>query len=128
MPLGVSVAQRCAQLAERTAESALFGIGQVSDVVRIARAEAAMAATNAQSAMGTVQTLTTSFSAHTKAATVKAMGEMEKHVQYVASYSDAQTSQAIATLRQQIESKLVSVVASEDETAAKRTWEVEERI
>ena len=127
-PLGVSVAQRRAQLAERTAESALSSIGQVADVVRIARAEAATAAANAQSAIGTVQTIATSLFAHTDAATAKAMSEMEARVQRVASYSDAQTSQAIATLRQQLESEMVSVAVSADETAAKRTHDAEERI
>ena len=70
----------------------------------------------------------TLLSAHTDAATAKAMSEMEARVQQVASYSDAQTSQAAATLRQELESGMVSVAASADETAAKRTRDAEERI
>ena len=46
----------------------------------------------------------------------------------VASYSDAQTSQATATLRQQLEAEIVSVASSADETAAKRMHDAEERI
>ena len=68
------------------------------------------------------------LSAHTDAATAKAMSKMETRVQQVASYSDAQTSQATAALRQQLESEMVSVAASADETAAKRTCDAEERI
>ena len=49
-------------------------------------------------------------------------------MQQVASYSDAQTSQATATLRQQLESEIVSVAASTDETATKRTHDAEARI
>ena len=119
------VAQRRVQLAERTTESAMSGVGQVADAVRIARAEAATAAANAQSAIGTVQTLTMSLSAHTEEATAKAVSEMEARVQQVASYSDAETSQATATLQQQLESKLVSVVVSADETATKRMHDAE---
>ena len=87
-----------------------------------------LAAANVQSAIGTVQTLATSFSTQTEAATVKTMGEMEKRVRQVASYSDAQTSQAIAMLRQQLDAEIVSVASSADETAAKRTHDAEERI
>ena len=78
----------------------MSGIGQVADAMRIARAEAATAATNAQSVIGTIQTTATSLSAHTDAATMKAMSEMEVRVQQVASYSDVQTSQATTTLWQ----------------------------
>ena len=71
-------------------------IGEVADAVRVACAKAAA---NAQSAIGMVQTLATSFSVQMEVATAKAMGEMEKRVRQVASYSDAQTSQATAMLR-----------------------------
>ena len=98
-PLGILIAKRRAEYAERIAVSAMSGIGEVADAVCVVRAEAAMAVADSQNAMGIVQTLAMSFSAHTKAATVKAMGEMEKRAQQVASYSDAQMSQATATLR-----------------------------
>ena len=88
-PFGASVVQRRAQLTERVAESAISGVGQVADAVRVARAEAATAAANAQSAIGTVQTLATSLSVHTEEMTAKAVSEMEARVQQVASYSDA---------------------------------------
>ena len=58
----------------------MSGIGQVVDAVRIARAEVATAAANVQSAIGTVQTIATSLSAHTDAATTKAMSKMEERV------------------------------------------------
>ena len=96
--------------------------------MRIARAEAATAAANAQSAIETVQNLATSLSTHTEAATVEVVGKMEESVRQVTSYSDAQTSQATATLRQQLESEMVSVAANVDETAAKRTHDAKERI
>ena len=130
-PLGVSVVQRSAQLAERTAESAISGVGQIADAVRIARAEAAMAAANVQSAIGTVQTLATSLSAHMDVATAKAMSEMEARMQQVASYLDAQNVSgychvtAAARIRK---SEMVSVAASVDEMAVRRTRDVEERI
>ena len=79
-PLGVLVAQHRAQLAERTAESALSGIGQVIDAVRVARAEVATAAANTQSAIGMVHTLATSFSAEAEVATAKVVGKMEESV------------------------------------------------
>ena len=106
----------------------MSGVGQVADAVRIARAEAATAAANAQSSIGMVQTIAMSLSTHTDVATAKAMSEMEACVQQIASYSDAQTSQAAATLRQELELGMVSVAASADETVAKRTCDAEERI
>ena len=96
--------------------------------MRIAQAEAATAAANAQSAIETVQNLATSLSTHTEAATMEVVGKMEESVRQVTSYSDARTSQSTATLRQQLESEMVSVASSIDETVTKHTQEVEERI
>ena len=106
----------------------MSGVGQVTDAMRIARAEVATAAANAQSAIGTVQIIAVSLSAHTDVATAKAMSEMEVCVQQVASYLDVQTSQATAMLRQQLESEMVSVVASVDETVVRHTRDAKERI
>ena len=127
-PLGVLVEQCCAQLAKRTAESVLSGIGKVADAVRVAHVEAATVAANAQSAIGTVQTLTTSFSTQMEVATTKIMGEMEEGMCQVASYSDAQTSWATTTLQKQLKAEIVSVASSTDETALKRTHDAEKRI
>ena len=106
----------------------MSGIGQVTDAARIARAEAVTVAANVQSAIGTVQAIATLLSTHTDAVTAKAMSEMEARAQQVASYSDAQTSQATATLRQQVESEMVSIVASAEETAIRRTRDAKEHI
>ena len=109
-------------------ESVMSGVGQAVDAVRIARAEAATAAANVQSTIGTVQTLATLLSTQTEEAIMKAMSKMEARVQQVSSYSDAQTSQATATLRQQLESEIVFVAVSPDEMATKHTHNAEARI
>ena len=58
-PLGILVVRCRVQLAERIAEFAMSGKGQVADAMRIARGEAATVVANVQSAIGTVQTLAT---------------------------------------------------------------------
>ena len=44
-PVGLSVAQRCAQLSEQTTAMAMFGVGQVAELTKLACgvAEAAIA-------------------------------------------------------------------------------------
>ena len=73
-PLGVSVAKRRAQLAERVAESAISGVGQVADEVQKARIEAAAAAAKAESAKGTIRLQAASLSAHVEASAAKDSG------------------------------------------------------
>ena len=83
-PLGVSVARRRAQLTERIAESAISGVGQVTDEVRKARIEAAAVAAEAESAKGTIRLQAASFSAQAEASAAKAVEVMEGRIQQLA--------------------------------------------
>ena len=98
-PLGMSVAHRRAEYAERMVVSAIFGIGQVVDEVRIAYAEATSTVTDTQSVIGIVRTLATSLFSQTEATKATTMSEMEERGCQVASYSDAQMSRAAINLR-----------------------------
>ena len=127
-PLGVSVARRRAEYAERTAVSAISGVGQVADEVRMARAEATSAAADAQSAIGTVRQLAASLSAQTEATKATTASEIEERVHQVASYSDAQTTRATTQMKKQLESEIASATSSAAESSVMRTREAEQRI
>ena len=99
-PLGVSVARCRAEYAERTAVSVMSGIRQVVDEVRMARAEATSASTDAQSAIGTVRTLAALPSAQMEVTKAMTASEIAERVCQVASYSDAQMTQATTQLKE----------------------------
>ena len=66
-PIGVSVAQRHTQMAERVAESAMSGVGQVADQTRRAREVAEAAIAEARSVHGAVKSRVAAISAHADA-------------------------------------------------------------
>ena len=61
--------------------SLIFGVGQVTDEVRMERMEAASAATDAQSTKGTVPMVAALFSAQANVTATKAVELMEERVQ-----------------------------------------------
>ena len=65
--MGISVAKRRTQLAEQIVESAISGVGQVANEVRMARMEAAVAAAEAEIAKEKIQSQTALFSAQVEA-------------------------------------------------------------
>ena len=80
-PLGISVAKRRVQLAERVAESAVSGMEQIADEVRQVRMAAAAAAANAESAKEEFLLQAVSFSVQAEASAAKAVEVMEGRVQ-----------------------------------------------
>ena len=81
--LGVSVAQHRAQLAERTAESALSGVGQVAEEIRHALRVAEAAISEARSVHGEIESKVSSLevqaatsTAHITDALSKCVGEV----------------------------------------------------
>ena len=116
-PLGVSVARRRAQLAERVAESAISGVGQVADEVRKARIEAAAAAAEAVSAKGTIRSQAASFSAQAEASAAKAVEVMEGRVRQFAHESGVHTSRVAEEVTQRLEAEINAAATSTAATA-----------
>ena len=86
-------------MSEQIVVSTMSGVGQVMDEVCKARAEVAMMAANAKSAIGMVQTIIALFSAQAEMTTIKTIKTMEGRIQQVATYMDAQMSRATAQLK-----------------------------
>ena len=116
-PIGVSVAKRRAQMAERVTESAISGVGQVADEVRKARMEAAAAAAEAESAKGTIRSQAASLSAHAEASAAKAVEVMEGRVQQLAHESGVHTSCVAEEVTQRLEAEINTAATSTAATA-----------
>ena len=93
-------------MAERVAESAISGVGQVADEVRKARMEAVTAAAEAESAKGTIRSQAASLSAHAEASAAKAVEVMEGRVQQLAHESGVHTSRVAEEVTQRLEVRL----------------------
>ena len=87
--IGISVAQRHAQIAEKIAERAISGVGQVADETRHARKVAEAAIAEARSVHGEVQSRVASLSTQAEASTAHAVEVLSGRVQEVAEHSQA---------------------------------------
>ena len=83
-PLGISVAQRRAQLIEQVAESAMSGVGRVVDETQRAREVAEAAIAEAKFVHGEVQSKVASLTARADASTAHAVEVLSGRVQEVA--------------------------------------------
>ena len=104
-------------MAERVAESAISGVGQVADEVRKARMEAAAATAEAESAKGTIHSQAASLSAHAEASAAKAVEVMEGRVQQLAHESGIHTSRVTEEVTQRLEAEINAAVTSTAATA-----------
>ena len=82
-PLGLSVAQRCAQLVEQVAESAMLGVGCVADETRRAHEVAEAVIAEARSVHGEVQSKVASLTARANASTAHVIEVLTGCVQEV---------------------------------------------
>ena len=121
-PLGLSVAQRRAQLAEQVAESAMSGVRCVADETRCAREVAEAAIAEARSVHGEVQSKVASLMARADASAAHAIEVLSGRVQEVAEHSQVQTSRIAVAVAQQLEKEIEATVTS---TAA--TTEIQTR-
>ena len=111
-PLGLSVAQCRAQLAEQTVELALSGIERVAEATRCARGIVEVAIAEAISVHSQVDSRVASLVAHAKASTAHAISTLSKHVKEVAAHMEEQTSRAVGTIAQQLEKEIEAVAVS----------------
>ena len=92
LPLGVLVAKRRTQQAEQIVESAISGVGKVTDEVHMARMEVVVATTKMEHAKGEIQTQVASFSMQVDASATKAIEVMGERLQQLTSHTKAQMS------------------------------------
>ena len=97
-PLGVSVAQHCAQLAERPAESALSGIGQVAEEIRHACSVAEAAISEARSLHGEIESKVSSLEAQAATSTAHITDALSKCVGEVMAETEGKTSHIVGTV------------------------------
>ena len=120
-PLGVSVAQRRVQLAERTAESALSGVGQVAEEIRHACSIVEAAISEARSVHGEIESKVSSLEAQAATSTAHITDALSKRVGEVMAETEAKTSHVVGTVAQQLEKEIQAVALSTAATAETMT-------
>ena len=95
-PLGLSVAQRRAQLVEQSAATAISGIGRVEAETRRVRELVEATSAEAKSVCGEVESRIATLAAAADASATRAVTEIAGQVEKVAAYSDAQASRVVA--------------------------------
>ena len=91
-PIGVSVVQRRAQMAEQIAESAFSGVGQVADETRRARKVAEAAIAEARSVHGTVESRVAALSARADESTTHTVEVLMEQMRQTAAETEAKAS------------------------------------
>ena len=91
-PLSVSVAQHRAQLAKRTAEYALSGVGHVAEETRRARGIGEAAIAEAKSVHGEIESKVFSLAAQAAASTAHITDALSKRVGELAAETEAKNS------------------------------------
>ena len=117
--------RRRAQLEERIAESAISGVGQVTDEVRKARIEAEAAAAKAESAKGMIRSQAASFSAQAEASAAKAVEVMEGRIQQLAHELGVHMSCVAEEVTQRLEAEINAAATS---TAAMAQTQMREAV
>ena len=117
LPLDVLVAQRCAQLAERTAESALSGVGQVAEEIRHAHSVAEVAISKTRSVHREIESKVSSLEVQAAASTAHITDVLSKCVGEVVAETEAKTSHVVGMVAQQLEKKIQAAASSTAATA-----------
>ena len=117
-----------AHMAERIAESAISGVGQVADATHQACEVAEAAITEARSVHGKVKSKVATLMAQANASTAHAVEEITGCVQEVAAYLDAQALRITTEVTQRLESEIVAAVTSTATTADVSTCTVVEEV
>ena len=111
-PLGLSVTQRHAQLAEQTVSTAISGVGHVeAETHRIHKMVEATTA-EAKSVRGEVKSRVATLAAVADASATRTTKEIASRVKQVAEYSNAQASRVATDVTQQLENEIVAAATS----------------
>ena len=116
-PIGVSDAQRRAQMAEQIAESAFSGVGQVADETRRAREVAEAAIAEARSVHGAVESRVAALSARADESTTHAVEVLTEQMRQTAAETEAKASRTVGTVVQQLEKEITAAAMSAAATA-----------
>ena len=116
-PLGLSVAQRRARLAEQSAATAISSVGRVeAETCRVRELVEATSA-EAKSVRGEVESRVATLAAAADASAMRAVTEIAGQVEKVAAYSDAQASRVAAEVTQRLEQEIGAAASSTAATA-----------
>ena len=94
--MGLSVAQRCAQLPEQTASMAISGVGRVEAETHRVREMVEATTAEARSVYSEVESRVATLAAAADASTMRAIEEIASRVKQMAEYSDPQASYVAA--------------------------------
>ena len=117
LPIGISVAQRRAQMAEQIAESAFSGVGQVADETHRARKVAEAAIAEARSVHGVVESRVVALSAHADESTTHTVEVLTEQMRQTMAETEVKASRTIGTVVQQLEKEITAAVMSTAVTA-----------
>ena len=104
-PVGLSVAQRRAQLAEQTAATAASGVGRVAEETRRVRELVEATTAEARSVRGEVESHVAQLAAAAEANAARTEERVSAEVKRVADYSDAQASRVAADVTARLENR-----------------------
>ena len=116
-PIGVSVAQRCTQMAEQIAESVFSSVGQVADETRRTRKVAKAAIAEARSVHSEVKSQVAALLARADESTAHVVELLTEQVQQTAAKTEAKASRTIGTVVQQLEKEITVAATSTAKTA-----------
>ena len=120
-PLGISVAQRRAQLAESNAKSAMSSVSHVTKETHCVRDVAKAAIAKAKSVHGEVESRVATLVAQAEANTKHVVDRLSKRVSVVVVQSEAQTSRVVGTVAQQLEKGIEASALSAAATSEHNT-------
>ena len=125
-PLGVSVAQRRAQLAAQSAATAVSGVGRIeAETLRVRELVEATSA-EAKSVRDEVESRIAEMAAASQASASQLAGQMATQVTKVAEYTDAQASRVAADVTARLEKEVQAAATSAAATAEVTTRTVVE--
>ena len=127
-PVGLSVAQRRAQLAEQTAATAASGVGRVAEETRRVRELVEATTAEARSVRGEVESHVAQMAAAAEANAARTEERVTAEVKRVAAYSDAQASKVAADVTARLEQEMQATATSTAATAKLTTRTVVEGV
>ena len=111
-PVGLSVTQRCAQLAKQTVATAASGVGRMAEETRRVREPVEATTAEARSVHGEVESHVAQMAAAAEANAVRAAEHVSAEVKHVAAYSDAQASRVTADVTARLEHEVQAAATS----------------
>ena len=111
-PLGISVAQRCAQLAKRTTELAMSGVGHITGETCHARGIVEAAITKARFVHDEVESRIASLEVQAEASMAQVEGAVSKRIKEMAAHSEAETLRVVGSIAQRLEKEIEATAVS----------------